>query len=711
MTFDTRACIWPDEQLPDLIRAVAELAGLPVKEVAMRRPSGSSSGNPLSEPDRRVWVEEIGAAFGLETDSGVVLGQEIARQMRQAVPAVFQIPGQGWLGAAAASAGRIRLVLPDGSVRKVAWDDLARTILQAQGGRYRDEIERMVEECGTTAGRAGAGRRALLRERLLRERLTDKRVATAWPLRLPAGSSFWKQARQAGLVRRLAALAGAHTAQYCLWLLSWWVLGRGALSGQFDRGWIAAWILLLLTMVPLRWLTAWSQGVTSVTLGGLLKQRLMAGALRLEPDHIRADGAGQSLGRVMESDTVESLALGGGIAALLSACELTAAAVVLALGAGGLPHAALLSGFIALTVFLGWRRAPRLAWTTQRLHMTHRLVENMSGHRTRLAQQPREQWHTGEDRDMQRYTELSRRLDSDIARAIGLVPQGWLIVGLLGLAPVFLAPQAQTSQTALAIGLGGVLLAQGSLKRLVTGLGQVAGAEIAWKRVAPLFDAAATPLETGEPDLALRRSEGNVALDARDLGFRYPGRVEPVLRSVNLRIFAGNRVLLEGASGGGKSSLVAVLAGLRKPTSGVVLAGGLDRPTLGARGWRRRVAAAPQPHENHIFAGSLAFNLLLGRCWPASQADLAEAEAVCRELGLGPLLERMPAGLQQMVGNTGWLLSQGERGRVFLARALLQESDIAVLDESFAALDPETLQVSLTCAFRRARTLIVAGHP
>jgi ATP-binding cassette subfamily B protein len=64
-----------------------------------------------------------------------------------------------------------------------------------------------------------------------------------------------------------------------------------------------------------------------------------------------------------------------------------------------------------------------------------------------------------------------------------------------------------------------------------------------------------------------------------------------------------------------------------------------------------------------------------------------------------------------MVGNTGWLLSQGERGRVFLARALLQESDIAVLDESFAALDPETLQVSLTCAFRRARTLIVAGHP
>ena len=110
-------------------------------------------------------------------------------------------------------------------------------------------------------------------------------------------------------------------------------------------------------------------------------------------------------------------------------------------------------------------------------------------------------------------------------------------------------------------------------------------------------------------------------------------------------------------------------------------------------------------------AASLAFNLLMGRSWPPSTRDLAEAEAFCRELGLGPLLDRMPAGIQQIVGDTGWQLSQGERGRVFLARALLQRAELVILDESFAALDPESLQQAVTCAYRRAGTLLVVAHP
>ena len=80
-------------------------------------------------------------------------------------------------------------------------------------------------------------------------------------------------------------------------------------------------------------------------------------------------------------------------------------------------------------------------------------------------------------------------------------------------------------------------------------------------------------------------------------------------------------------------------------------------------------------------------------------------------MGLGPLLDRMPAGIQQIVGDTGWQLSQGERGRVFLARALLQRAEVVILDESFAALDPETLQQAVACADRRAATLLVVAHP
>ena len=169
--------------------------------------------------------------------------------------------------------------------------------------------------------------------------------------------------------------------------------------------------------------------------------------------------------------------------------------------------------------------------------------------------------------------------------------------------------------------------------------------------------------------------------------------------------------LLESASGRGKSTLVSTLCGLREPTSGVLTSGGLDRSSIGARLWRKKVAAAPQYHENHIVTGTLAFNLLMGRSWPPTREDLTEASQVCQELGLGELLDRMPAGIQQIVGDTGWQLSQGERSRVFLARALLQKSEMVILDESFAALDPENLRRAMECSIRRAETLMVVAHP
>jgi ATP-binding cassette subfamily B protein len=71
----------------------------------------------------------------------------------------------------------------------------------------------------------------------------------------------------------------------------------------------------------------------------------------------------------------------------------------------------------------------------------------------------------------------------------------------------------------------------------------------------------------------------------------------------------------------------------------------------------------------------------------------------------------MPSGMMQMVGETGWQLSHGERSRIFLARALLQKAQLTILDESFAALDPETLDRCLHCALRRTQTLLVIAHP
>ena len=108
---------------------------------------------------------------------------------------------------------------------------------------------------------------------------------------------------------------------------------------------------------------------------------------------------------------------------------------------------------------------------------------------------------------------------------------------------------------------------------------------------------------------------------------------------------------------------------------------------------------------------TLVILLLMGRNWPPTAQDLREAETLCRELGLGELLDRMPGGLLQMVGETGWQLSHGEQSRLFMARALLQRADMVILDESFAALDPANLDRALHCVSERAETFLVIAHP
>ena len=183
------------------------------------------------------------------------------------------------------------------------------------------------------------------------------------------------------------------------------------------------------------------------------------------------------------------------------------------------------------------------------------------------------------------------------------------------------------------------------------------------------------------------------------------------IRGVSLQVGARDRVLLQGPSGGGKSTLGTLLSACRTPESGLLLLGGLDPATLGHAEWRRRVVFVPQFHENHVLMGSFAFNALMGRGWPPTGQDLRDAERVCRGLGLGPVLDRMPGGIFQVVGETGWQLSHGERSRLFVARAVLQRPDVLILDESFAALDPETLRSTLEYLFESDAALVAIAHP
>lgn len=248
-----------------------------------------------------------------------------------------------------------------------------------------------------------------------------------------------------------------------------------------------------------------------------------------------------------------------------------------------------------------------------------------------------------------------------------------------------------------------------AFRQLGTGLEQLVNARVAFEQIRPFWQAALRPQELGDNN-AGDFSVGATVVDARNLIYRHAGRIEPVLTGVNISIRSQDRILLEGASGSGKSTLAAILAGQRQTEAGLCLSGGLDRTSLGNRAWRRRIALVPQFHENYIFMGSLAFNLLLGRNWPPSMADLQAAEALCKALGMEALLERMPGGIFQQVGETGWQLSHGERERIFIARALLQNPKAIILDESVSSLDPQTLQATMTLLWEQAPALLLIVH-
>jgi ATP-binding cassette subfamily B protein len=363
--------------------------------------------------------------------------------------------------------------------------------------------------------------------------------------------------------------------------------------------------------------------------------------------------------------------------------------------------------------------------------MTNDLVERLVGHRTRLAQEDREHWHDEEDQLLDRHLKLSERVDYIGTQLGALVPRGWMVLGLAGLSYTFVVMQRSSAE--LLVSLGGILLALQALTSLVMGIKSIVAAMLAWNQVSPLFQAATRlrdaqtsalwegipRLRSGQAGQALLLSselqdtfeDGQPVMTARELDFRYRDQGHPVLRECSLQIRKGDRLLLEGPSGGGKSTLAALLAGLRIPKSGLLLLWGFDRQTMGSAEWRRRVVMAPQFHENHVFTETFAFNLLMGRHWPPLPEDLTEAEVVCRELGLGDLLDRMPAGLQQVIGESGWQLSHGERSRLYIARAILQQADLVILDESFGALDPENLYRAMRCVLDRASTLLVIAHP
>ena len=196
------------------------------------------------------------------------------------------------------------------------------------------------------AGIQGRRRKRVL-DSILRDRLASAQIDGCWLVR-PSSADLAAQAREARLLPRLGIFLAAHLSEYLLALACWMVIGRTALEGRPDPGWLAAWALLLLTRIPLRMLASWMQGSLALRAAAIFKARLLAGTLKLQPEEIRNQGTGQLLGRVIESEALESLALNGGLAGLLAVLEIGVVVVVLVFGADSIALAAGLFGWTAL---------------------------------------------------------------------------------------------------------------------------------------------------------------------------------------------------------------------------------------------------------------------------------------------------------------------------------------------------------------------------
>jgi ATP-binding cassette subfamily B protein len=532
----------------------------------------------------------------------------------------------------------------------------------------------------------------------------------------PAETGFIARFVEAGAMRVLVTTIVLYFLTFSLYSGSWWLIGSAAMEGHLSRGWLLAWAIMLLTFVVCRATAIWGAGRLAVHVGGITRERLLGGILRLPSDTVRARGIGSLFGVVLDADALDAFARTGGPTLLADLAQCACGVLILMFGAAPLGHTILLLLWLLLAGYC-IRRLHRsvLNWTDARLALTDDLVETMVGYRTMVAQVPPEKRHLGEARILDDYSRKEAAMDLEMSRLSVLIPRGWLVLAISVLVPNFATTRSGSAQVA--ISLGGILLVYLALRRvaLETGPG-LATAFAAWRTTKPIAAAASGPCPPVEPVAVLpteidEATEGRRALlVGRDVSYRYPGRLEPVLRGADFEVHRGDRVLVEGRSGAGKSTLGALLCGLRQPSGGLLLLGGFDHHSLRPQRWRQRVASVPQSHENHILSAPLLFNIAMARRWPPSEQDIAEFQQICSDLGLTGLLERMPAGIQQMVGDSGWQLSHGERARVCVARALAQQADIRVLDESFAALDPVTLDRVLECILRRSETLLVVSH-
>jgi ATP-binding cassette subfamily C protein CydCD len=200
-------------------------------------------------------------------------------------------------------------------------------------------------------------------------------------------------------------------------------------------------------------------------------------------------------------------------------------------------------------------------------------------------------------------------------------------------------------------------------------------------RLRPFLD------EQDRADGSLTAARPIAAVELDTLAARWPGAATTVFSGLDGRVEPGRWLVVDGPSGSGKTTLLTMLLGELVPDRGRILVDGVLLPDLRSADWRGLVAWCPQ--EAHVFDSTIRANLLLARPRTDPVSD-DEMRQVLRRVGLGPLLQRLPEGVNARVGASGGSLSGGERQRLAVARALLGRSELLLLDEPTAHLDEPT---------------------